>query len=95
MQLTPEFMTVVSLCSGLVTIWGLIKIVRTPFDTVKQNAEDIKELKKQTKKQSEIDKAILNGLQAITNHMIDGNGINELKSSREELQHAISDIAVK
>lgn len=95
MQLTPEFMTIVSLCSGCVTIYGLIKIAKTPFDSIKQNAEDIKELKKAVTKQSEIDKAILNGLQAITNHMIDGNGINELKSSRDELQHAISDIAVK
>lgn len=95
MQLSPEFMAMVSLCSGLVTIFGLIKIIRTPFSTIKQNQEDIAELKKESKKHAEIDKAILNGLQAITNHMIDGNGINELKASRSELQHAISDIATK
>lgn len=95
MQLTPEFMTVVSLCSGCVTIYGLIKIAKTPFDSIKQNTEDIKTLKQKSNKQSEIDKAILNGLQAITNHMIDGNGIQELKASRTELQNAISDIVVK
>ena len=95
MTVSPEFMTAVSLCSGLVTIYGLIKIVKTPFSTIRKNQEDIEELKKESKKHAEIDKAILNGLQAITNHMIDGNGINELKASRNELQHAISDIATK
>lgn len=95
MPVTPEFMTVVSLCSGIVAIWNLVKIAKTPFDTVKKNAEDIAELKKQSKKQGEIDKAILNGLQAITNHMIDGNGVDKLKTSRDELQRAINDIATK
>lgn len=93
--MTPEFMTMVSLCSGLVTIFGLIKIIKTPFSTIKQNQEDIAELKKESKKHAEIDKAILNGLQAITNHMIDGNGLDRLRASRDELQHAISDIATK
>ena len=95
MTVTPEFMTVVSLCSGIVAIWNLVKIAKTPFDTVKKNAEEIAELKKQSKKQGEIDKAILNGLQAIINHMIDGNGVDKLRTSRDELQRAINDIATK
>ena len=95
MPVSPEFMTVVSLCSGIVAVWNLVKIAKTPFDTVKKNEQDIAELKKQSKKQGEIDRAILNGLQAITNHMIDGNGVDKLKTSRDELQRAINDIATK
>ena len=95
MTLSPEFSSFVSLCAGCVTIYGLIKIAKTPFDKVTTNAKEIEELKKKSSKQAEIDKAILNGLQAITNHMIDGNGIEALKASRSELQHAISDIATK
>lgn len=95
MTVSPEFMTVVSLCSGIVAVWNLVKIAKTPFDTVKKNEQDIAELKKQSKKQGEIDKTILNGLQAITNHMIDGNGVDKLKTSRDELQRAINDIATK
>lgn len=95
MTLSPEFNSFVSLCAALVTIYGLIKIAKTPFDKVTANAKDIEELKKKSTKQAEIDKAILNGLQAITNHMIDGNGIDALKASRSELQHAISDIVTK
>lgn len=95
MTVSPEFMTVVSLCSGIVAVWNLVKIAKTPFDAVKKNEQDIAELKKQSKKQGEIDRAILNGLQAITNHMIDGNGVDKLKTSRDELQRAINDIATK
>ena len=95
MKLSPEFSSLVSICAGIVTIYGLVKIAKTPFDKVTANAKDIEELKKKSTKQAEIDKAILNGLQAITNHMIDGNGIDRLRASRDELQHAISDIATK
>ena len=95
MTVSPEFMTVVSLCSGIVAVWNLVKTAKSPFDTVKKNEQDITELKKQSKKQGEIDRAILNGLQAITNHMIDGNGVDKLKTSRDELQRAINDIATK
>lgn len=95
MTLSPEFSSLVSICAGIVTIYGLVKIAKTPFDKVTANAKDIEELKKESTKQAEIDKAILNGLQAITNHMIDGNGIDRLRASRDELQHAISDIATK
>jgi len=95
MTLSPEFSSLVSICAGIVTIYGLVKIAKTPFDKVTANAKDIEELKKKSTKQAEIDKAILNGLQAITNHMIDGNGIDRLRASRDELQHAISEIATK
>ena len=95
MTLSPEFSSMVSICAGIVTIYGLVKIAKTPFDKVTANAKDIEELKKKSTKQAEIDKAILNGLQAITNHMIDGNGIDRLRASRDELQHAIADIATK
>lgn len=95
MQISSEFSTLVSLASGLVAIYGLWKIAKTPLDDVKKNKDDIKTLKEKADKHGEIDKAILNGLQAITNHMIDGNGIDSLKASRDELQHALNDIATK
>lgn len=90
-----EFSTAVSICAGLVTIYGLIKIAKTPFDKVATNSKDIEELKKKSRKQAEIDTAILTGLQAITNHMIDGNGIDRLKASRDSLQRTINEIATK
>lgn len=90
-----EFTTIVSIASGIAAIIACVKIVNAPLDKIKEHDRDIKELKKQSERRSEIDKAMLNGLQSITNHMIDGNGIEALKSSRNELTKAISDIATK
>lgn len=90
-----EFTTLVSISSGIMAIVALVKLVNTPLDQIKRHDEDIKDIKKQIAKQGEIDKAMLNGLQAITNHMIDGNGIEKLKASRDELSRTINDLATK
>lgn len=94
-MLPAEFTTTVSLFSGIAAIIACIKVIGAPLEKIKEHDKEIKELKDATKKQSEIDKAMLNGLQAIVNHMIDGNGVEKLKSSRDELQKSINDIATK
>lgn len=90
-----EFTTIVSLSSGIAAIVALVKLINAPLDKIKDHDRDIKELKENQKKQSEIDRAMLTGLQAITNHMIDGNGVDKLKESRTNLQNAINEIATK
>jgi hypothetical protein len=90
-----EFTTLVSIASGIMAIVALAKLINAPLDKIKQHDEDIKELKKQNTKQGEFEKVILNSLQAITNHMIDGNGIDRLKASRDELSRSINEIATK
>ena len=90
-----EFTTLVSIASGFMAIVALVKLVNTPLDKIKQHDEDIKKLQEQNRKQSEFEKVILNSLQAITNHMIDGNGIDKLKASRDELSKSINEIAMK
>ncbi len=90
-----EFTTLVSIASGVMAIVALVKLINTPLDKIKQHDEDIKKLKEQNAKQGEFEKVILNSLQAITNHMIDGNGIDKLKASRDELSRSINDIAMK
>lgn len=93
MTLSPEFLAIVSLAGGISAIIACVKVILTPLDKIKQNSLDIAELKKSEQKRNEMDKAMLNALQAMTNHMIDGNGIDRLKASRSELQHAINEIA--
>lgn len=93
--MSAEFTTIVSLCSGIAAIIALAKLINAPLDKIKDHDKDIKDLKEAAKKRSEIDKAILNGLQAMTNHMIDGNGVDKLKESRNELQKAVNEIATK
>lgn len=90
-----EFTTIVSLASGIVGIVALVKMVNAPLWQIKEHEKEIKELKENNKKRSEVDRAMLNGLTAITNHMIDGNGVDKLRESRTQLQQAINEIATK
>lgn len=90
-----EFTTFVSIASGVVGIIAFIKLINSPFDQIKESAKEIEKLKKEQATRKEMDRAMLNSLQAITNHMIDGNGIDRLKASRDELSKTINDIATK
>ena len=90
-----EFTTLVSLASGIVGIVALVKMLNAPLWQIKEHDRDIKEIKSDLKKRNEVDKAMLNGLTAITNHMIDGNGVDKLRQSRDELTRAINEIATK
>lgn len=90
-----EFTLIVSLCSGIAAIVALVKMINTPLWQIKEHEKEIKELKENNKKRSEVDRAMLNGLTAITNHMIDGNGVDKLRESRTQLQQAINEIATK
>lgn len=80
---------------ALMSLFSFIKVVRSPIGRIEQNERDINALKKDLSSRKEIDRAVLNSLQAITNHMIDGNNTEKLKSSRDELQRTINDIATK
>ena len=90
-----EFTTLVSIASGIVAIIALVKLLNTPLEKIKEHDRDIKEIKEDMKKRNEVDRAILNGLTAITNHMIDGNGVDKLKQSRDELSRTVNEIATK
>lgn len=92
---TVDFYQIVSIISGVLTIVGLVKIVNTPLSKIRQNSEEIEKLKQDKQRRAEIDKAMLNGLTSITNHMIDGNGVDRLRASREELQRTLNEIATK
>ncbi len=92
MQLSQEFTTLVSIASGIAAIIALIKVIVTPLDQIKQNKKEIDEIKTDIKKRKNVDRAILNCLQAMTNHMIDGNGKEKLQASRDELAREISSI---
>ena len=90
-----EFTTLVSLASGIAAIIAIVKMANAPLWQIKEHDRDIKEIKADIKKRNEVDKAMLNGLTAITNHMIDGNGVDKLRQSRDELTKAINEIATK
>lgn len=93
--MTTEFTTAVSIASGIMAIVAFFKMVNVPLGQIKQNTEAIEQIKADANTRKQMDRATLNALQAITNHLIDGNGVAKLKASRDELQRAINDIATK
>lgn len=84
------------LFTALVAVGGVIVAFRTiddPFrkrrEMIDRHEEEIADLKQFVKKSSETDKVILKTLNAMVNHQIDGNGIERLRSVRDELQNKI------
>lgn len=85
----------VVIVGAIMSFYSFIKVVRSPLSRIEQTERDVVDLKKELEGRKTIDRAMLNSLQAITNHMIDGNNTNKLKDSRDELQRAINEIATK
>lgn len=77
------------LVGGIAAIIALIRTVRKPFDQIDDHERRLKNVEDTLSERKETDIVILKSLNAITNHMIDGNGIAELKKSRDELQKSI------
>lgn len=79
------------LVGGIAAIIALIRTVRRPFDQIDDHERRIKNLEEDRAERRQTDKLILRSLNAITNHMIDGNGITELRKVRDDLQNSIID----
>lgn len=79
------------LVGGIAAIIALIRTVRKPFDQIDDHERRIKNLEDDRAERKQTDKLILRSLNAITNHMIDGNGITELRKVRDDLQNSIID----
>lgn len=86
---------VVVIIGAAMSFYSFIKVVWSPLSRIEQTERDVIDLKKELENRKTVDRAMLNSLQAITNHMIDGNNTSKLKDSRDELQRAINEIATK
>lgn len=79
------------LVGGIAAIIALIRTVRKPFDQIDDHERRLKVLEEDRAERKQTDKLILRSLNAITNHMIDGNGVTELRKVRDDLQNSIID----
>lgn len=90
---------------GVLTVWNAIKAIKEATRPFREQEEAVKKLQQQNAKDLErfekIDKeledvrnmqhAICKSLFHMMNHMIDGNGVDKLKATREELRSYIID----
>ena len=81
------------ICGFIASLWGVYKIaveIRKPSEDLKQKVESHEEkLNKDKQRLDDIEqsnKLILNSMLVIINHEITGNGIENMKKARDELQ---------
>lgn len=79
------------LVGGIAAVIALIRTIRKPFDQIDDHERRLKNLEEDRAERKQTDKLILRSLNAITNHMIDGNGATELRKVRDDLQNSIID----
>lgn len=89
MNASISLTTLFWICSGIAGIYAVWKIVKGPFVKLDDHERRITSIEKSLIERKDTDTLILKSLNAITNHMIDGNGIEKLKASRDELQRGI------
>lgn len=89
MNTSIDLTTLFWICSGIAGIYAVWKIVKGPFVKLDEHERRISSVEKTLIERKDTDTLILKSLNAITNHMIDGNSIEKLKASRDELQRGI------
>ena len=89
MNASIDLSTLFWICSGIAGLYAVYKIVRAPFAQVADHERRITSIETNLAEQKNTDKLILKSLNAITNHMIDGNSVDKLKEARDELQKGI------
>lgn len=77
------------LIGGITALGAFIKWVLTPFKKIDDHESRISALEHVAQEQKSTDRYITKALNAIVNHMIDGNGIDKLKEVRDEFQDQI------
>ena len=91
MNASVDLQTLFWICSGIAALVAVYKIVRAPFAQVADHERRFTSIETNLAAQKATDKLILKSLNAITNHMIDGNSVDKLKEARDELQQGIID----
>ena len=89
MNTSIDLTTLFWICSGIAGIYAVWKIIKGPFVKLDDHERRITNVEKTLIERKDTDTLILKSLNAITNHMIDGNSIEKLKASRDELQRGI------
>ena len=77
------------LLGGVLTIGAVVKWVIVPFKKLDDHETRIKVLESQHEERKVTDRYTTKALNAIVNHLIDGNGTDKLREVRDEYQNEI------
>lgn len=84
-----SFSQLIWLAGGITALGAFIKWAMTPIKKIEEHENRIVVLEKAEADRKTTDRYTTKALNAIVNHMIDGNGVDELKKVRDEYQNEI------
>lgn len=88
-DITISLSQVIWLCGGILGVAAFISWIMKPFKKIDDHETRIKVLEETADERKQTDQFMMKSLNAIVNHMIDGNGIDQLKQVRDEYQNEI------
>lgn len=88
-DVTFSLAQVVWLCGGIMAIVAFISWLMKPIKKLDDHESRIKVLEQQEQERKATDRYTTKALNAIVNHMIDGNGVDKLREVRDEYQNEI------
>ena len=88
-EITISLSQVIWLCGGILGIAAFVSWIMKPFKKIDDHETRIKVLEETADERKQTDQFMIKSLNAIVNHMIDGNGIDQLKQVRDEYQNEI------
>lgn len=88
-EITISLSQVIWLCGGILGIAAFVSWIMKPFKKIDDHETRIKVLEETADERKQTDQFMMKSLNAIVNHMIDGNGIDQLKQVRDEYQNEI------
>lgn len=88
-DVTFSLAQVIWLCGGLMVVIGFVGWLMKPIKKLDDHETRIKALEQQEQERKATDRYTTKALNAIVNHMIDGNGVDKLREVRDEYQNEI------
>ena len=88
-DLTISLSDIIWLCGGILGIAAFVAWVTKPIKKLDEHERRITTLEETVEDSKKTDRYVTRALNAIVNHMIDGNGIEDLKKVRDEFQNDI------
>lgn len=89
MDQTFTLSTLVAILAAVMTIGGFFAWINKPLEQIKDHERRIKAQEDEAEKREAREKFTINALNALVNHMIDGNNTDELRRVRDEYQREI------
>ena len=88
-DITLSIAQLIWIAGGVLSIGAVVKWIIIPFKKLGEHESRIKVLEDAEENRKATDRFTIKALNAIVNHMIDGNGIDKLKEVRDDYQNSI------